>query len=221
MVIFVMSGTLLRRGNFVYRSILGSMRDPIDEHIELWSRELPALDPRIEGIVTRMQWLDQYRRNQLGRALASQGLKLWEFKTLHVLRRSGAPYRATTTDLAGELDLSPAAMTKRLDNLEQGGYLRRTHDTADRRRILVTLTDAGHRAWEKTISLQDRVERELVEALSPDEQDQLVALLRRLVLSAKGPAPFAPSPRPARSVRASSDEPGQSIQDQGTGDGHV
>jgi DNA-binding MarR family transcriptional regulator len=162
------------------------MRDPIDEHIELWSRELPDLDARVEGIVTRVQWLDQYRRSRLGQALASQGLKLWEFKTLHILRRSGPPYRATATELAAVLDLSPAAMTKRLDNLEQDGYLRRSHDTTDRRRILVTLTDAGHQVWEKTISLQDRVERELVEALRPREQDQLVALLRRLVLAAAG-----------------------------------
>jgi DNA-binding MarR family transcriptional regulator len=166
------------------------MKDPIDDHIELWSRELPDLDPRVEGIVTRVQWLDQYRRSRLGQALAGQGLKLWEFKTLHILRRSGPPYQATATELAAALDLSPAAMTKRLDNLEQDGYLRRRHDTADRRRILVTLSDAGHQAWEKTISVQDRVERELVEALRPQEQDQLVRLLRRLVLAAAAsPAP--------------------------------
>jgi len=164
--------------------------DPIDDHIELWSRELPDLDPRVEGIVTRVQWLDQYRRSRLGQALAGQGLKLWEFKTLHILRRSGPPYQATATELAAALDLSPAAMTKRLDNLEQDGYLRRRHDTADRRRILVTLSDTGHQAWEKTISVQDRVERELVEALRPQEQDQLVRLLRRLVLAAAAsPAP--------------------------------
>jgi DNA-binding MarR family transcriptional regulator len=160
-------------------------RDPIDDHIELWSRELPELDPRVEGIVTRVQWLDQYRRNRLGQALAGQGLKLWEFKTLHILRRSGPPYRATATELAGALDLSPAAMTKRLDNLEQDGYLRRDHDNADRRRVLVSLTDAGRRAWERTISVQDRVESQLVEALRPEEQDQLVGLLRRLVLAAQ------------------------------------
>ena len=80
-------------------------------------------------------------------------------------------------------------MTKRLDNLEQDGYLRRGHDTADRRRVLVTLTDAGIRAWDKTISVQDRVESQLVEALRPDEQDQLVELLRRLVLAAEASAP--------------------------------
>ncbi|HUA30757.1 MAG TPA: MarR family transcriptional regulator [Streptosporangiaceae bacterium] len=160
-------------------------RDPIDHHIERWSRELPDLDPRVEGIVTRVQWLDQYRRNRLGHALAGQGLKLWEFKTLHILRRCGPPYRATATELAAALDLSPAAMTKRLDNLEQDGYLSRSHDAADRRRVLVSLTDAGRRAWERTISVQDRVERELVEALRPDEQDRLVELLRRLVLAAE------------------------------------
>src|SRR6202042_1985630 len=162
------------------------MRDPIDDHIELWSRELRDLDPRVEGIVTRVQWLDQYRRNRLGQALAGQGLKLGEFKTLHILRRGGPPYRATATELATALDLSPGAMTKRLDNLEQDGYLRRSHDDADRRRVLITLTEAGMRAWENTISLQDRVERQLVDVLRPDEQDQLVSLLRRLLLSAQG-----------------------------------
>src|ERR1700729_4061278 len=162
------------------------MRDLVDEHIEMWSRELPDLNPRVEGIVVRLQVLDRHLRRELEQALASQCLKMWEFKTLHILRRGGPPYRATATELATALDLSPAAMTKRLDNLEQDGYLCRSHDDAYRRRVLITLTEAGMRAWENTISLQDRVERQLVDVLRPDEQDQLVSLLRRLLLSAQG-----------------------------------
>jgi DNA-binding MarR family transcriptional regulator len=162
------------------------MRDLVDEHIEMWSRELPDLNPRVEGIVVRLQVLDRHLRRELEQALATQSLKMWEFKTLHILRRGGPPYRATATELATALDLSPAAMTKRLDNLEQDGYLRRSHDDADRRRVLITLTEAGMRAWENTISLQDRVERQLVDVLRRDEQDQLVSLLRRLLLSAQG-----------------------------------
>jgi DNA-binding MarR family transcriptional regulator len=184
-----MSRTLLRWKNFVYRSIftkLSGVKDVIDEHIDLWSRELPGMDPRVEGIVTRLQWLDRHLRGQLEAALAGQGLKMWEFKTLHILRRGGAPYQSTATDLADALGLSPAAMTKRLDNLEQDGYLHRTHDEADRRRVLITLAEAGLRAWERTISLQDQVERGLVHALRPAEQDQLVALLRKLTLAARG-----------------------------------
>ena len=162
------------------------MRDLVDEHIEMWSRELPDLNSRVEGIVVRLQVLDRHLRRELEQALATQSLKMWEFKTLHILRRGGPPYRATATELATALDLSPAAMTKRLDNLEQDGYLRRSHDDADRRRVLITLTEAGMHAWGNTISLQDRVERQLVDVLRPDEQDQLVSLLRRLLLSAQG-----------------------------------
>ena len=77
------------------------MRDLVDEHIELWSRELPDLDPRVEGIVTRLQVLDRHLRHELEQALATQSLKMWEFKTLHILRRGGPPYRATATELAG------------------------------------------------------------------------------------------------------------------------
>lgn len=161
------------------------MKDLVDEHIEQWSRQLPDLNPRVEGIVTRIQVLDRHRRQQLEQALAAQGLKMWEFKTLHILRRAGPPYRATATGLASALDLSPAAMTKRLDNLERDGLLRRSHDAADRRRVLITLTEAGLHAWENTISVQDRVERELVEVLRPDQQDQLVSLLRTLLLAAE------------------------------------
>ncbi len=166
--------------------MLARVKDLVDEHIELWSRELPDLNPRVEGIVVRMQVLDRHLRRELEQALAGQGLKMWEFKTLHILRRGGPPYRATATELAAALDLSPAAMTKRLDNLEQDGLLRRSHDAADRRRVLINLTETGLRAWENTISLQDRVERRLVDVLRPEEQDQLVSLLRRLLLAAQG-----------------------------------
>jgi DNA-binding MarR family transcriptional regulator len=52
--------------------------------------------------------------------------------------------------------------------------------------VLIALTEAGLRVWENTISVQDRVERQLVDVLRPDEQDQLVSLLRRLLLATQG-----------------------------------
>jgi DNA-binding MarR family transcriptional regulator len=161
------------------------VKDRIDEHVELWSRELPGMDPRVEGIVTRMQALVRHLYRDKERALAAAGLQMWEYQTLLGLRRRGAPYRATPTELAAALELSPAAMTKRLDNMERSGYVRRSHDADDRRRIFVTLTEAGLTAWERTVNQRDRVERELIGELDPDEQDLLVALLRRLVLAAQ------------------------------------
>ncbi len=50
--------------------------------------------------------------------------------------------------LAEAAGLSPAAMTTLIDRLEQKGYVRRVRDAADRRRVLVELTDqARKQAW--------------------------------------------------------------------------
>jgi DNA-binding MarR family transcriptional regulator len=57
--------------------------------------------------------------------VVADGLQYWAFKTLHMLRRGGAPYRATPGALATQLGLSPTAMTNRLDALERLGYVRR------------------------------------------------------------------------------------------------
>ncbi|HEX7745850.1 MAG TPA: MarR family transcriptional regulator [Micromonosporaceae bacterium] len=55
----------------------------------------------------------------------------------------------TAGQLAAAAGLSPAATTTLIDRLERKGYLGRVRDTADRRRVLVELTDlARQRAWQ-------------------------------------------------------------------------
>lgn len=50
--------------------------------------------------------------------------------------------------LAEAAGLSPAATTSLVDRLEHKGYLRRTRDTKDRRRVVIEMTDlARARAW--------------------------------------------------------------------------
>jgi DNA-binding MarR family transcriptional regulator len=50
---------------------------------------------------------------------------------------------STPTRLAASLGLTTGAMTKVLDRLEAAGYIIRSHDPADRRRIVVTADPAG------------------------------------------------------------------------------
>ena len=47
------------------------------------------------------------------------------------------------TQLAAALGLTTGAMTKVLDRLEAAGYITRSHDPADRRRIIITADPAG------------------------------------------------------------------------------
>jgi DNA-binding MarR family transcriptional regulator len=158
------------------------VKDLIDDHVELWARELPGLDLRVEGIATRLQVLTRYLDRRRDAALAAHGLQYRGFKTLHMLRRGGPPYRATPGELASQLGLSPAAMTNRLDALERLGYVRRDHDRDDRRRIVVTLTKPGCEIWQRGIGDISRVEEELINELDARNQDTLQALLRKLVV---------------------------------------
>lgn len=55
----------------------------------------------------------------------------------------------TAGELATAVGLSRGAVTTALDRLEQRGFVRRTRDSKDRRRVTVELTDEANRlAWE-------------------------------------------------------------------------
>ena len=74
-------------------------------------------------------------------------------------------------------------MTSRLDRLEQSGYIRRLPDPEDRRGVVVELTDEGMAAWDKAAGIQGRKEAFFASALTKAEQQQLNALLRKLMLA--------------------------------------
>jgi DNA-binding MarR family transcriptional regulator len=156
-------------------------KDSIDRHIAYWKREMPALDPHVEGIVTRMQMLVRHLQRRREAGLAAYDLKGWEYDILWRLRSAGPPYRMTPTVLAAALDTHPATLTNRLDRMEQAGYLVRVHDPADRRRLLVALTDRGHAAWQSTIGDQADTEHDLLAPLTDGERQRLAALLGKIV----------------------------------------
>jgi DNA-binding MarR family transcriptional regulator len=75
-----------------------------------------------------------------------------------------------------------AAMTNRLQRLEDKGLLERTTDPANRRSVRVRLTPAGLRLVDEAVVTHVETERELLDAaLNAQEQAQLAALLSRFL----------------------------------------
>lgn len=158
-------------------------RDSLDDSLEIWAREIPDLDPVTEGIIERIQILAFNVNQSMEETLETYELDRRAFQLLGKLRRHGAPYRVSAGRLAAELRLSSGAMTNRLDRMEVAGLVRRLPDPNDRRGTLIEPTEAGHRAWDKTVGAQARREAEFSSVLSAAEKKQLHDLLRHLMLA--------------------------------------
>jgi len=76
---------------------------------------------------------------------------------------------------------SKASVSSALLTLENRGLIERRRHSDDRRRLLVTLTEEGHRELEAAIVLQTERERAWTRILSDAEVTQLVGLLSKLV----------------------------------------
>jgi len=68
-----------------------------------------------------------------------------------------------------------------VNDLVDGGYAEREPDPQDRRRNIVTITDAGRGRLRELDRILDRVQENLLGALSPEERRQFVGLLTRVL----------------------------------------
>jgi DNA-binding MarR family transcriptional regulator len=161
--------------------------------LEVWKKELPDLDLGTEGIVERIQKIYKHIGRQLDETLLEHGLDHGEWSVLMALRRTGKPYRLSPGVLARYVGLSAAAMTNRLNHLEERGLVRRLPDVSDRRGVHVELTDAGWQKWQDSVGAQARKEALVAAALTDDEKAALNELLLRLTLQIEDKTPEMPS----------------------------
>jgi DNA-binding MarR family transcriptional regulator len=112
------------------------------------------------GAERRLRGRDQHRKND-------DGLTIAQVRALFALDKGEA---ATAGEIAETARLSPASVTAMLDDLEREGIVTRVRSDADRRRVLVALTDDGRavlkkrrRLWLKRwdVALADVPERDL------------------------------------------------------------
>lgn len=156
-------------------------RDKLDDWLEIWTREIPNLDPTTEGIVERIQNLYKDFDRSIEETLAKYDLDRRAFHLIGRLRSYGPPYRRSPGQLAGDMRLSSGAMTNRLDRLEAAGLIRRLPDPNDRRGQLIEPTEKGHAAWDRTVGTQAERERRIASVLTETEREQLHRLLRKLM----------------------------------------
>jgi DNA-binding MarR family transcriptional regulator len=125
-----------------------------------------------------VQQLSRRLRHGTRQRLAPLGLTPGQGRALSVLERAGQPVRMAA--LAEALRVVPRSATGVVEGLEEMGLVRRETDPADRRSVLVGLTDAGRGRLDELAEARQETAEELFGGLDQADQRRLLALLNIL-----------------------------------------
>lgn len=158
-------------------------QDRVDEIRKQWSRVRPELDTWPVEVVIRVGRTARYFDAGMEALFRTYGMTRASWDIVAALRRVGPPYRLSPTNLYRTVMRTSGAMTRRIDHLEGEGFVTRVPDPSDRRGILVELTPLGLTIVDEIAEAHMSNERELLATLTHDEQRDLAALLKKLLLA--------------------------------------
>ncbi len=134
----------------------------------------PATPPPIPENATpaariRMATFRLARRLRAHRAIASMSDA--QFNVLAVLSMYGDN---TLSELAERDRISAPSMTRTVNGLEESGWVTRTADATDRRKVNISLTEAGRAVVTDTVRKRDEWLDDAFTELTEDERDLLL-----------------------------------------------
>ena len=157
-------------------------QDHVDRVQAQWRAERPEIDTSPMGIIARLHRIADALRGELLTLYREHGLGEGEFDILATLRRSGAPFELTPSELAQQTMVTTGAVSKRLDRLETAGLVTRRENLEDARCRLVALTPQGRDTIDRAYEAHMRNEARLLDHFSAAEREQLRGLLRSWAL---------------------------------------
>jgi len=116
-------------------------------------------------------------KERMMEAFEVSGLSMYDHSILTLLDEEPTETQAQIADALG---YDRSHLVGVLDDLEERGLIERRRDTQDRRRHLVTMTPAGHKALTRLRTVVSQVEDEYFEPLNATERKTLTSLLGRL-----------------------------------------
>lgn len=106
------------------------------------------------------------------------GIKKNHIKIIGFLYRNPV---LTATEIAKMLNMEKGSLTTLIDLLAEYGLVNRYEDHQDRRRTLISLTDAGRAEMENVMRNTIQCLNEILADVDPDELQDFIASLRHVV----------------------------------------
>lgn len=132
--------------------------------------------PSVVGWLLIGQTLTWYLK-VAGRILAPHEVSPQQALALGIISQHDTPM--TPGRLARHLGQETQSITGLIDRLESHGWITRTRTLADRRKVVLELTDEGRRLLGVLMPQMRRACDEAFRSLAPEELDELIRLLRK------------------------------------------
>jgi len=139
-----------------------SNRNSKERLIEHTLQEIRALDGELD-------LMDQAIADRLG-------MNRTDAQCMDLISRLGP---MTAGELADRVGLTAGAITAVLDRLERGHWIRRVHDTVDRRRVMVSGGQAQHVKMQPIFAELRKSTREVLRRYSGEQLELIADFLRR------------------------------------------
>ncbi len=128
---------------------------------------LDVADPADPTIMYAVKQVELAARSHLEELLRPAGITALQYTALTVLRRREGLVAA---ELARNSFVTPQSMADMVAVLEQRGLIQRHRDPLDRKRLLISLTAAGHETLASYEQPVRALERQMLAPLTPAEQ---------------------------------------------------
>ncbi|WP_227983108.1 MarR family winged helix-turn-helix transcriptional regulator [Nocardia spumae] len=133
---------------------------------------------RLKGQFARLAGMTATQAQRLSReALRAAHAHKDHFVVLATLAELGPASQAT---LSGRTRIYKSDLVAVLNDLEEGGWARRTPDPTDKRRNVISITTAGEHRLAELDHVLDGVNEQIMTPLDRDERAQLLHLLGRV-----------------------------------------
>jgi DNA-binding MarR family transcriptional regulator len=156
--------------------------DLVGRGMAQWRRQRPDIDCSGKAVIGRIVHLQETILRAVNAALAPHGLRYADYAVLATLRAAGEPFRMSPSRLQATMLFTSGGVSNLVRRVEKKGHVRRRADPADGRGTLIELTQRGLALAEVAMVDHAAAERRLCAMLNAREQDQLAALLSRMIL---------------------------------------
>lgn len=160
--------------------------DAVDQIAAQWQQEKPELPTDAMVTLGRLKRCSVLYQPMLEAVFARFELSSWEFDVLASLRRSGAPYSLTPTELFSALMVTSGTMTHRLKTLESKGWIARESSPDDARQKRVRLTESGLQRIDQALPEHVSNLENILSALPSESRTQLDQALQSLLAVFEG-----------------------------------